>query len=114
MIKGLHAMFNSPKAEEVRAFLRDKLDLPFFDAGDGWLMFNTPEVDIGAHPAESTGHDISFWCDDINVTVEELKAKGVEFTKDVTDAGWGLTTSFKLPDDSEIDLFQPKYKNPSS
>lgn len=110
MIKGLHAMFSSPKAEEVRAFLRDKLELPFTDTGDGWLIFDVPAADLGSHPAEHPSHELSFRCEDINATVEELKGRGVEFSKEVTDAGWGFITSFKLPDDSEIALYEPKYQ----
>ena len=39
MIKGVHTMFYSPKAEELRAFIRDKLGFPYSDVGDGWLIF---------------------------------------------------------------------------
>lgn len=102
-------MFGSPKAEEVRAFLRDKLGLPFTDAGDGWLIFDAPAADIGSHPANRTYHEISFSCDDIKATVDELKERGVEFTKEIEDQGWGLLTRFKLPDGSEVDLYEPKY-----
>jgi hypothetical protein len=30
-IKGIHAMFYTPMAEETRAFLRDKLDFPYYE-----------------------------------------------------------------------------------
>jgi hypothetical protein len=30
-------------------------------------------------------------------TVEELKSRGVKFTSDVTDEGWGLLTPFRMP-----------------
>jgi len=39
MISGVHAIVFSLAAEAVRAFFRDTLDLPFVDAGDGWLVF---------------------------------------------------------------------------
>ena len=35
--------------------------------------------------------------------------RGIEFAKSVTDAGVGLTTSFRLPDGQEVDLYQPTY-----
>ena len=110
MIKGIHAMFASPKADEVRAFLRDKLGFPFTDTGDGWLIFDMPAADVGVHPSEASAHNISFWCDDINETVAELRDRGVQFTKQVSDAGWGFITSFKLPDETEVDLYEPKYQ----
>ena len=103
MIRGVHAMFYSSEAEALRAFLRDKLGLPGSDVGDGWLIFDLPEADMGCHPADpkegapSGTHDISFYCDDIETTVAELKARGVEFTEPVTDRGYGLVSHFKVP-----------------
>jgi len=35
MITGVRAMFYTPDSEALRAFLRDKLDLPFTDTGGG-------------------------------------------------------------------------------
>jgi hypothetical protein len=40
MIGGLHGMFYSTKADEARAFMRDKLRLPFTDVGGCWLLFD--------------------------------------------------------------------------
>jgi catechol 2,3-dioxygenase-like lactoylglutathione lyase family enzyme len=114
MIRGLHAMFYSSKAEELRAFFRDKLGFPAADVGGGWLIFNPPEADLGVHPTEGnemasgTGA-ISFYCDDIAATMSELKSRGVEFTQEVQDHGYGLVTYFKVPGDFEVQLYQPKY-----
>ena len=115
MIRGLHAMFYSSQAGELREFFRDKLGLGATDVGEGWLIFDAPEADIGVHPTgdedvDSGTADISFYCDDINQTVEELRAKGVEFTKPVEDHGYGLVTHFKVPGGFAIQLYQPKYK----
>lgn len=109
MIQGMHAMFYSPKAQQIREFLRDKLDLPATDVGDGWLIFDAPEADIGCHPDEETFHRLSFYCRDIEATVEELEGRGVEFTREIEDHGYGLVTYFKLPDDTEVQLYEPKY-----
>jgi len=110
MIKGAHAMFYSPKAEELRAFIRDKLGFAYTDVGGGWLIFDLPQAELGCHPDTKTSHGISFYCDDINKTVQELKAKGVEFTSEVTDQGYGLVTTFKAPGDMTLSLYEPKYK----
>jgi len=40
MIKGVHTMFYSSKADESRNFLRDKLGLKSTDIGDEWLIFD--------------------------------------------------------------------------
>ena len=77
MIKGVHTMFYSSQPEELRAFIRDKLGFPFTDVGEGWLIFDLPEADMGCHPADPAEgapagtHNISFYCDDIQKTVAE-------------------------------------------
>jgi len=115
MIRGVHTMFYSSEPEALRAFLRDKLGLRANDIGGGWIIFNLPEADMGVHPADpreggSSGtHDISFYCDDIEKTVAELKSKGVEFTEPVQDHGYGFVTHFKVPGGFQLQLFQPKY-----
>jgi len=117
MIKGVHTMFYTSEPEALRAFLRDKLGFPFADVGEGWLIFDLPEADMGCHPADEEGetgapsgtHDISFYCDDIEATVRELESRGVEFVGGVEDRGFGLVTSFKMPGDLKVQLYQPHY-----
>ncbi len=72
---------------------------------------------MGCHPADDTGehwspsgtHNISFYCDDIEKTVEELKGRGVEFVGPVVDAGFGLATHFMMPGDLKVQPYQPYY-----
>lgn len=113
MIKGMHAMFYSSEAEELRTFLRDKLGLGATDVGGGWLIFDAPEADLGVHPTEgkppSGTADISFYCDDIVTTVAELKAKGVEFVDEIEGRSYGRVTHFKAPGDFQVQLYQPRY-----
>ena len=114
MIRGMHAMFYSSRADELRLFLRDKLELTATDVGEGWLIFDVPEADLGVHPTEgndppSGTADISFYCDDIHASVRELKARGVEFAMEVEDHGYGLVTRFKAPGGFDVQLYQPKY-----
>lgn len=109
-IRGLHAMIYTPKAAELREFFRDRLGLGYFDAGDNWLIFQTPEVELGCHPAEGTAQDISFYCDDINKTVADLRSKGVQFIGDIEDHGYGLVTHFLAPGGMEIQLYEPRYR----
>jgi len=120
MIKGVHTMFYSSRAAELRAFLRDKLGFPFTDVGEGWLIFDLPEADMGVHPAAPEGsgmpgtHDISFYCDDIGKTVADLKRKGVEFTMEAEDHGYGFVTYFKMPGEVIVQLYQPRYVKKSA
>lgn len=120
MIRGVHTMFYSSQADEMRAFIRDKLGFPFTDVGQGWLIFDLPAADLGVHPSDESDahsmagtHAISFFCDEIEKTVTDLKRKGVEFTAPVEDHGYGLVTYFKMPGNVLVQLYQPHYaKNP--
>ena len=116
MIRGVHTMFYTSDPEGLRAFLRDKLGLAATDVGEGWLIFDLPEAEMGCHPTEGAGEGLpsgtahlSFYCDDIEKTVAELREKGVEFTGGVEDHGYGLVTRFKAPGDFEVQLYQPQY-----
>src|SRR5262245_40124093 len=115
MIRGVHTLLYSSQPEELRAFIRDKLGFPFTDVGGGWLIFELPEADMGCHPERvpdgqpSGTHHISFYCDDVERTVSELRAKGVEFTDGITDVGYGLATHFRVPGNFTVELYQPRY-----
>jgi catechol 2,3-dioxygenase-like lactoylglutathione lyase family enzyme len=113
VINGLHAIVFSPEAEKVRAFLGDVLGLPSVDAGGGWLIFASPPAELAVHPTEGPGyHQLYFMCDDINATLAELRAKGVEVAADVSDQGWGLLAAIRLPDGSEFAIYQPRHPSP--
>ena len=109
MIQGLHAMFYSTDAEATRAFVRDKLRFGFTDVGEGWLIFDMPEAELGCHPAEKPMHELSFYCKDVQATMAELQERGVTFREEITDAGYGLVTKFDLPGVGPVGLYQPKY-----
>jgi len=122
VIKGVHTMFFSSEPEALREFLRDKLGFDSVtDVGGGWLIFDLPEADMGVHPADPSGshgqpagtHDISFYCDDIQATVADLKRRGVEFEEEVIDAGFGFTTRFAMPGGVSVQLYQPHYRKGS-
>jgi hypothetical protein len=118
MIRGVHTMFYSSKPEELRVFLRDKLGFTATDVGGGWLIFEVPEADMGCHPLEDKGPPsgtphISFYCDDLRQTVAELKERGVEFTDEIEDHGYGLVTHFRMPGDFAVQLYQPLYTMPN-
>lgn len=110
MINAVHLLIYSTDAEADRAFLRDMLGLPHVDSGGGWLIFKVPPAELGVHPTEATGrHEIFLMCDDVEATVAELTAKGVEFVRPVNDAGFGLETAIRLPGGGELGLYQPKH-----
>lgn len=113
-------MFYSSEPVAMREFIRDKLGFPCTDVGEGWLIFELPEAEMGCHPADpakgvtSGTRDISFYCDDISETVADLKGRGVAFIDPVADHGYGLVTHFIMPGGVEVQLFQPHYTKDSS
>ncbi len=122
MIRGVHTMFYSSEPEALRAFLRDVLGFPYTDVGEGWLIFDLPEADMGCHPTEEQAghgapagtHQISFYCDDLEATVAELDRLGVEFVGGIEDAGWGLVTRFRMPGGVQAQLYEPRYSKGES
>jgi predicted enzyme related to lactoylglutathione lyase len=110
MITGTHAILYSDHAEEVRAFFRNILKLPSVDAGHGWLIFSLPPAELGIHPAEKGSHsELYLICDDVKATVADLEKRGVKFSRPITEAGFGITTSITLPGGAELGLYQPKH-----
>lgn len=113
VITGAHAIIFADDPQKVRAFFSDVLELPSVDAGGGWRIFALPPAEVAAHPGDDQRHEMYLMCDDIRTTVEELKAKGVEFTRPVTDAGWGLVTALELPGGGELALYEPRHPRPT-
>ncbi|HUD18541.1 MAG TPA: VOC family protein [Acidimicrobiales bacterium] len=119
MITGTHAIIYADDADRARAFLRDTLGLPFVDAHGGWLIFRLPPAELGVHPTAGPGdggdgpasghHELYLMCDDIEATVAEFTAKGVEFTTPVENQGFGLMARFEVPGAGEIGLYEPRH-----
>jgi catechol 2,3-dioxygenase-like lactoylglutathione lyase family enzyme len=115
VITGVHAIIFTRDADSVRAFFRDTLRLGSVDAGDGWLIFALPPAELAAHPTDGDAHhELYFMCDDIHATVNDLKARGAEFTKEIAEERWGLTTALKLPGGGHLALYEPKHPSPLS
>ncbi len=113
MITGVHAIVFGSDADAVRAFFRDVLELESVDAGGGWLIFALPPAELAAHPADEDGrHELYLMCDDIEATVAELSARGVEFTRPVSDEGFGLMTYLRVPGGGELGLYEPRHPTP--
>lgn len=111
MINGAHVIVYSRDAEADRAFFRDVLEYPHVDAGHGWLIFRLPPAEIAVHPTDGAeSQELYLMCDDVDETVADLTAKGVEFTQPVTDARWGRLTRFRLPGGGEVGLYEPRHE----
>jgi catechol 2,3-dioxygenase-like lactoylglutathione lyase family enzyme len=111
VITGMHAIVFSPQADQVRAFFADVLGMPSADAGGGWLIFALPPAELAVHPGDSH-HELYLMCDDIHATLAELRGRGAEVARDVSDQGWGLLAAIRLPDGSEFPIYQPRHPSP--
>jgi catechol 2,3-dioxygenase-like lactoylglutathione lyase family enzyme len=113
VIIGAHAIVFTQDAEGARAFFRDVLGFPSVDAGGGWLIFALPPAELAAHPTDDgTHHELYLMCDDIHATVDELRDKGAEFSRPISDEGFGLVTALELPGGGELGLYEPKHPTP--
>jgi catechol 2,3-dioxygenase-like lactoylglutathione lyase family enzyme len=113
VITGIHAIVFSPEAEKTRAFFADTLGLSSVDAGGGWPIFALPPAELAVHPADGDGrHQLYLMCDDIHATLAELQGKGAEVAQEVSDEGWGLLASVRLPDGSELPIYEPRHPSP--
>lgn len=120
MITGTHAIIYAEDADRARSFFADVLHLPFIDAHGGWLIFKLPPAELGIHPAgdpsdpasgaPSGHHELYLMCDDIESTVADLEAAGVEFTSSIEDQGFGRLIRLRVPGAGEIGLYQPRHQ----
>ena len=111
MITGAHTVVFSEDPEAARAFFADVLGLRAVDAGGGWLIFALPPAELACHPAEgaSERHELFLMCDDLDATMADLRAKGVEFTAPVGDERWGRVTRLRVPGGGELGLYEPRH-----
>jgi catechol 2,3-dioxygenase-like lactoylglutathione lyase family enzyme len=118
-IYGAHLLLFSRDPEADRAFFRDVLGWRSVDAGEGWLIFSLPPAEMGIHPAEGDNEPrlgdqdratsmVFLMCGDLKSTVESLAAKGVSCTE-IHDAGWGVTTTLRLPSGANLGLYEPRH-----
>jgi hypothetical protein len=106
---GVHALLNTPEPEALRAMLRDVFGWKHVDAGDGWLIFALPPAELAVHPATGTGHGLMLMCDDIEATVAELRAKGIEFLGEPQESPHMVVTTMLLPGGVELPLYEPRH-----
>ena len=109
MITGMHVAVISKEFQANYDFLRDKVGLPSYDAGGGFLIFEPPSIEIACHPADEPTYEVSFFCDDVKATKRELEGRGVVFTSEIREESWGSIAEFSLPDGRSVGLYERKY-----
>jgi catechol 2,3-dioxygenase-like lactoylglutathione lyase family enzyme len=114
-IIGTHALLYTSEPDAVRAIFRDVFGFDFVDTGHNWLIFALPPAELGVHPGEGptfdrgVRHQVAFMCDDLDATIRELRAKGVDIVGGPENEGWGITTTMVLPGGLDVMLYQPRH-----
>jgi hypothetical protein len=110
-ITGAHVLLLSPEAEALRATLRDLIGWDFVEAHPGWLIFALPPAELGVHPSDDgeTRHELWLICDDLDATVADLRAKGIEFVGEPTAEDFGTWIRMRLPGGVEVPLYEPEH-----
>jgi catechol 2,3-dioxygenase-like lactoylglutathione lyase family enzyme len=114
-ITGTHALLYTSEPEAVREILSDVFGFTHVDAGHGWLIYALPPAEVGVHPGEGPSfdagvrHQLSFMCDDLDATMAELRAKGIEFEDEPQDQRWGIVTTMALPGGLDVMLYEPRH-----
>jgi len=112
MINGPHTILYSTDPEADRAFLRDVLELPNVDVGDGWLIFGLPPAEVAVHPSEKNDvHELYLMCEDVEAFVAAMKKREVACGP-VQDQGWGRLTTLTLPGGGQLGVYQPRHERP--
>jgi len=115
---GAHILIYSSAPEKDRRFLTDVLQLKSVDAGHGWLIFKLPPAEVAVHPVDEDSGDgtahsmldahLYLMCDDLDRTMKELAAKGVQ-CGEVGRERWGTRTTIRLPSGGTLGLYQPSH-----
>jgi catechol 2,3-dioxygenase-like lactoylglutathione lyase family enzyme len=112
MVTGIHAVIYTRDAEADRAFFRDVLGFPSVDAGDGWLIFAAPPCELACHPAEANSkQQLYLMCDDLQGEITRLGKMGIT-SGSITDEGWGLLTTVRLPGGGDLGLYESRHASP--
>jgi len=84
--------------------------------GQRWIEIRPPKGDTGVALFTPPGHEdrigtftgLSFECDDVQKTYDELTAKGVEFAKPPQAQPWGMFAILKDSEGNQIVLSTPR------
>jgi hypothetical protein len=116
MLTGAHVIIMSSQAETDAAFMRDVLELPHVDAGEGFLIFGLPPAEIAMHEAEPSArgtHELYLICDDIHAFVEKMTSQGVA-CESIAERGWGTATSITLPSGIKLGVYEAHHARPAA
>lgn len=116
MLTGAHVIIMSASAQADAAFLRDVLELPHVDAGEGFLIFGLPPAEVAMHEAEvpdSGKHELFLICDDIRVLVDSMAARGIA-CEPIAERGWGTSSTIVLPSGIKLGIYEAHHARPAA
>ena len=113
MVIGAHSIIYSTNADADRVFLRDVLELPHVDSGNGWLIFGLPPAEVAVHPSgENDVHEFYLICADVEALVAALRRRNVACDP-IRNEGWGLLTRIPLPGGGKLGVYEPRHARPT-
>ena len=114
MIIGAHSIIYSKDPEADRAFLKDVLELPNVDVGEGWLIFGLPPAEVAVHPSRQNGlHEFYLMCEDVGAFIKAMKKRSIQ-CEPPQDMGWGVLTQLVLPGGGKLGVYQPRHARPKA
>jgi len=114
VLTGAHVLIMSSDAHGDSAFLRDVLDLPHVDAGEGFLIFGLPPAEVAMHetePGHGGKHELYLICDDIHALVDEMTSRGMA-CEPIAERGWGSVSSIVLPSGLKLGVYEAHHARP--
>ena len=115
-ITGLHTLLYSSEVDAFRVAMRDVFEFPHVAFDNGFMIFDCPPATMEPHPGppefdvhsgDRVSHEVGFVCEEIETTVAELRAKGIEFRGEPKDEGWGKVIVMVLPGGVEMVVYEP-------
>ncbi len=117
MIRGVKIVSIPVKNQDVALkFYTEKLgfkvatDQEMAPGGQRWIELMIPGADTNLALFTAPGHEsriggfqsMTFWCDDVFATAEQMKKKGVELAEEPRKEIWGTMAKFRDPDGNEF------------
>lgn len=124
MINGAHLLLFTTNPAADQAALQRILRTEFVQAGEDRVIIALPPGEIATHVTSDefthphADHDLQglalyLMCDGLYETIENLKSNGTTCTE-VTEEGFGLKTTIRLPSGAEVGLYQPSHERATS
>lgn len=114
MITGAHFIIYSTDPSADRLFIRDVLNFPYVDVGEGWLIFSLPPAELAVHPSDlNDRQELFLICDDIQVFIQAMDRQNIIHTP-IQEQNWGQVTYITLPGGSQLGVYQPDHIRPDN